>query len=243
MRVFQMFSASFFFVAICLIFSGTLGNATNLMGHTFELPNPIVLYGDEIAFDVFRGDERVGTHTVRFSREGEDLIVNSRFEIKIDVLFFTVYRFLYHSDAIWRDGALYALNAEVDDNSEVFWLKAKRHGGVTDIQSTFRNAVYEGTVFPTNHWNARVLRETRVLNTLTGLMNNVSIEARGREVVQTERGKIEANRFSYLGDLETEVWYDDWGRWVKMQFASRDGTKIDYVCKRCQGPKIGLVVK
>jgi len=41
----------------------------------------------------------------------------------------------------------------------------------------------------------------------------------------------------------TEVWYDDWGRWVKMQFASRDGTKIDYVCKRCQGPKIGLVVK
>ena len=237
-----MIRASFFF-AIGLFFSINLGNAANLMGNALEFPDPIALYGDKIAFDVFRDDERVGTHTVKFSRAGEEIIVNSRFEIKIDVFFLTVYRFLYKSDAIWRDGALSALNVEVDDNSEVFWLKAKRYGNVTDIQSAFSNVKHEGIVYPTNHWNARVLGETRVLNTLTGLVNNVSIAARDREVVQTERGKIEATRFSYSGDLETEVWYDDWGRWVKMQFSSRDGTKIKYVCRRCQGPKTDLMAK
>jgi hypothetical protein len=243
MRVFRMFSARSFYVTIGLIFSIPLGNATNLMGNASELPNPISLYGDKIVFDVFRGNERVGTHTVRFSRTGEDLIVNSRLEIKIDVLFFTVYRFLYQSDAIWRNGALSALNVEVDDNSEVFWLKAKRRGGVTDIQSTFSKAHYEENIYPTNHWNAGVLSETRVLNTLTGLVNNVSINAREREVVQTERGRVEATRFSYSGDLETEVWYDDLGRWVKMKFASRDGSEINYVCRRCQGSKTGLMAK
>jgi hypothetical protein len=238
-----MFSPRFVSVAICLFFSVTLGNATNPTDYASEFPDPIELYGDKIAFDVFRGDERVGTQTVRFSRAGEDLIVSSRFEIKIDILFFTVYRFLYQSDAIWRDGNLRELNVEVDDNSEVFWLKAKRHSGVTDIRSTFSNASYEGNLYPTNHWNARVLQETRVLNTLTGLVNSVRIDARDREVVQTERGKIEATRFSYSGDLETEVWYDDRGRWVKMRFDSRDGTKIDYVCRHCQGPQTALMVK
>jgi hypothetical protein len=238
-----MLNPGFFFVAVGIFVSVTLGNSTDLKNNTSEFPDPIELYGDKIAFDVFRGDERVGTQTVRFSRVGEDLIVNSRFEIKIDVLFFTVYRFLYQSDAIWRDGGLRELNVEVDDNSEVFWLKAKEHSGVTDIRSTFSNASYEGNLYPTNHWNAHVLRETRVLNTLTGLVNSVRIDARNREVVQTERGNIVATRYSYTGDLETDVWYDDSGRWVKMRFNSRDGNKIDYVCRHCQGSQTVLMAK
>jgi hypothetical protein len=35
--------------------------------------------------------------------------------------------------------------------------------------------------------------------------------------------------------LNTEVWYDDLGRWVKMRFNGPDGSAIEYVCRRCQG--------
>ena len=89
-------------------------------------------------------------------------------------------------------------------------------------------------LFPTNHWNAGVLGQTRVLNTLTGKINNVSILSKGIETVSTENGPIKATRYVYSGDLDNEVWYDDLGRWVKMRFKASDGSTINYVCKSCQ---------
>ena len=90
-------------------------------------------------------------------------------------------------------------------------------------------------LFPTNHWNAQVLGQDRVLSTLTGRVNEVRIQPQGRETVATERGDLPATRYTYTGDLETEIWYDDAGRWVKMRFEGRDRSTIEYVCRRCQG--------
>ena len=98
-----------------------------------------------------------------------------------------------------------------------------------------RSYVTPGQVFPTSHWHGAVVSEQRVLNTLTGLVNEVRIEARGREPVETESGMVAAGRYAYSGDLNTDVWYDDCGRWVKLRFQARDGSTIDYVCRRCQG--------
>ena len=47
-----------------------------------------------------------------------------------------------------------------------------------------------------------------------------------------------ATRYAYSGDLKADVWYDDAGRWVKLRFRGRDGSVIEYVCRRCQGPAV-----
>ena len=241
MRIPWKYAALLFVVSFALMSSlGIKGsNADGLVAKN----DPIALYGKEILFDVFRENKRVGSHTVRFHRDGDELIVNSRFELKIDVLFFTVYRFLYQSNSIWRGPLINNLNVEVDDNGEVFRFSADRNGKEMSILSSAGTAEIKGRVFPTNHWNSNVVHEQRVLNTLTGRINNVRIEAHERERVPTERGEIEATRYAYTGDLQTEVWYDDMGRWVKMRFAGRDGTRIDYVCQRCQGPRTESVAK
>ena len=131
----------------------------------------------------------------------------------------------------------------MDDNGEAFRLSADRTSKDLSMRSSVGTNEFQGNLFPTNHWNLNVLHERRVLNTLTGQINRVRIEARKRERVPTERGEIEATRYAYTGDLQTEVWYDDLGRWVKMRFAGRDGTPIDYVCQRCQGPSTKSAVK
>jgi hypothetical protein len=241
MRTLWKFAASLFVVSFALM-SGIGVKASNAVGLAAK-EDPIALYGKEIMFDVFRENRRVGFHTVRFNREGDELFVNSRFELKIDVLFFTVYRFLYQSDAVWRGASINSLKVQVDDNGEAFRLSANRTGKDMSIRSSAGTTEFQGRLFPTNHWNSNVLHERRVLNTLTGQINRVRIEARQRERVPTERGEIEATRYAYTGELQTEVWYDDMGRWVKMRFAGRDGTPIDYVCQRCQGPSTKSAVK
>ena len=205
--------------------------------------DPLALYGDEIVFDVLRKGENVGTHTVRFDRKGRALFVESRFELAIKILFIPVYSFSYLSTARWRDDTIEFLDVDVDDNGELFYLKAWREEDATEIRSSNGQGRISGQIFPTNHWNADVLRASKVLNTLTGKMNNVRIEARGQEYVPTEGGDVKAMRYAYTGELETEVWYDQEDRWVKMRFVGKDGVSIDYVCRKCQGPNAESIKK
>jgi len=50
---------------------------------------------------------------------------------------------------------------------------------------------------------------------------------------RAEGKDIAAKKYAYSGDFVTQVWYDSHGRWVKMQFLGRDGSKIEYECIRC----------
>lgn len=197
---------------------------------------PISLYGEEIFFDVYREDSKAGFHWVKFTKMGERLGVESNFQLKIDFLFFTAFQYDYQSTATWANGQLHRLNATIDDDGELFSVLAVRKSDLFQLNVPDGVVSVDAPLYPTNHWNPAVVEQVRVLNTLTGKINNVQIKAQNKESVLTENGTIEATRYAYSGDLETEVWYDDAGRWVKMRFKARDGSTINYVCRRCQGP-------
>lgn len=197
--------------------------------------DPTALYGAGIDFDVYREGEKVGYHKVRFDRDGEDLLVSSEFHLKIRFLFLTAFEYLYKAEGRWRDGHLQLLEATVNDNGTQMSLAAERSGDLVAVKIADGTVTERAPIYPTNHWNASVLPETRVLNTLTGKINDVRIERQGRETVATEAGEVSAMRYAYTGDLEAEVWYDDFGRWVKLRFSARDGSVIEYACRRCQG--------
>ena len=226
--------------SILAVFYLLLGNAKVAFS---TVTDPLTLYGDEIIFDVFRRDEQIGRHVVRFNRTEHELLVSSRLKLSIDVFFITVYRFLYASEATWRLGVIDQINVEIDDNGDPFRFQARQRGGVLRIQSESGRAEFPGPLLPTNHWNARVLDANRVLNTLTGDVHEVRIVAEGRELVATERGDVVATKYAYSGEFESEVWYDEQGRWVKMRFDGKDGVPIEYFCRRCQGPDVKSPLK
>lgn len=201
--------------------------------------DPFALYGPVIEFDVFRDGDEVGFHRVRFLRDGDDVIADATFDLRIDVLSVTVFRYLYRSQGRWRDGELAGLNVNVDDDGQRSAVTAKRQGRQMEVVAKGGTTTAAAPLYPTNHWNPRVLTQDRVLNTLTGRVNTVQIKAQDRTTVATERGAVPATRYAFSGELETDVWYDDAGRWVKMRFRGQDGSLIEYVCRRCQGPTGG----
>jgi hypothetical protein len=209
--------------------------------HTFVMPSQ--LYGKEILFDVRRKGEKVGFHRVHFNGSGDALTVESDFQLQIKVLFVPVFRYAYRSESRWRDGQLEGLHVTLDDDGKRSALNAIRVGDMMRIDYDDGTYTTRAPLYPTNHWNVGVLMQDRVLNTLTGHLNAVRIRPMARETVTTERGHTQATRYAYSGDLETEVWYDDAGRWVKMRFAGRDGSMIEYVCRRCQGGNSSQAVK
>lgn len=192
------------------------------------------LYGEKITFDVLREGSKVGHHTVTFARASEEeLTVTARFDLTVTFLTIPLYEFRYRSTAIWRDGRLTDLVATIDDDGEKTTVRALTKGGTLSISGANGPAEWSVPLYPTNHWNAGVLSQSHVLNTLNGDISRVRIESQGRERIQAEGQWVEATRYQYSGDIDTTVWYDDRGRWVKMRFPAKSGSIIEYVCTRC----------
>lgn len=203
--------------------------------------DPLRLYGEEILFDVYRKGEQVGQHSTRFRDTGAGIAVDSDFSLAVTFFGITFYRFAYSCQSLWTDGMLRRMTATVNDDGDNSAMEVVAEGDVLTIRTTAKVAAPESystplPLYPTNHWNVGVLTQDRVLNTLTGRVNEVTITPMGREAVESAQGPIMATRYAYSGELEkTDVWYDDDGRWVKMRFAARDGSMVEYVCRSCQG--------
>jgi len=196
--------------------------------------DPIRLYGNEIVFDVYRKNSKVGEHRATFSRQGDDLMVTSQMNIAVDVLFFTAYRFEYESTEVWRNGELRAISVNVDDNGKIARTTAKVEDGLFKIDGPRGSFIGSSWVFPTNHWHRGQASSTTILNTLNGRLSQVEVVPRGIEQIVTAQGTVEADHFEYTGQLrDTEVWYDAQNRWVKMRFKARDGSAIEYRCRQC----------
>lgn len=214
--------------------------AVTLLTHSAQaqvahLKSPIELYGNELFFDIQRNGQKLGHHQVLFSNDDGDTIVRSTSKIRVEILFIPAYSFDYASTARWSQGRLVALTAQTNDGGNLSDVSAHAHANLMKITGSKGEATAELGIFPTNHWHKGVTSKTRVLNTITGAINAVTIRNMGRMPITTERGKVNATHYVYAGDLQAEAWYDDAGRWVKLRFPGKDGSTIEFLCRKCQG--------
>ena len=178
-------------------------------------------YGSEMQFDVKRNGKKIGEHLVTFEQDQDKLIVNAVTKIRVKFLFFTAYKFDYKAEEIWEQNKLKTLTAYTNDN-----------GKVSEVNYTDSD---NGTpLYSTNHWNPNVVDADYVLNTITGKTNNVTISKLGWEDLPVTEGTRPAQRHEYSGDLrDVTTWYDENGRWVGLQFKSKDDSIISYECNLC----------
>lgn len=193
----------------------------------------------DLLFEIRRDGSPVGTHRVTIRRDGAGLRAEARSSIAVRLLGVTIYRFDYNSVSSWVDGRLARLDVVTDDDGTVTRVSAKAEGGRLRIVAPDGVAEAPLDLLSTDHWNPKVIGATAVLNTITGQVNRVTMTAQGRDSVPAGSGKRLATRYVYAGELDSTVWYDDSGHWTGLRFAARDGSIIDYVCKRC-GPDAEL---
>ena len=192
-----------------------------------------ILYdGAPLRYTVLRNGKQVGTHTVTFREVGDRLEVDTVFQIRISFLFFT-YDYKYTSTGFWRDGALIAMEAEVDDDGDKTLVRALRRerGWVIDGPRGRQVVGAVPALFATTHWHPGVIGKTRILNTLTGEVKKVVMENRGRIILVVGNAELEATEWAYTGGLQSRVWYDDQGRWLGMAFDGKDGSDFKVIAQ------------
>lgn len=210
--------------ACCFMLLGLL-LAANIQANPWR-----TLYGDQLIFDVYRNGDRVGQYQTEFLGQGDHWRVEARMALDISWLLWD-YRYRYQATETWQQGELAGIDIRIDSDGDQQDFSFQRQGKWLLEQ---QGEKIELPVLATHHYDASVVDHDRVLNTLTGKVNQIRVESLGIETLTAGGKTISAQRYQYSGDLtDTEVWYDLSGRWVGLEFVDQRGANITFKCQRC----------
>lgn len=203
---------------------------------TAHAPPQDTVYGPSHRFAAFRNGERIGTHTLSFTREGSRLIVSTSVDLAVKLMGFTAYRYTHRGREVWNGNDLLAVETSTNDDGRQYAVRAARQGESLVVDSHtpetqgYRRTLATG-VLPSTHWNIRQTAQSKLLNSQKGTIDPVRVTSLGCEAVATASGTVEATHYRYEGkdDFAMDQWFDTRGRWVRTTFRAHDGSLIEYV--------------
>lgn len=184
-------------------------------------------------YDVLRKGKKIGSHTISFKETDEGLRVRAHTKMKVKLLFVTVYKYEYIGDDFWCDGEIVRVESKINDNGEEWSISARLDGDQYVVTSDEGTTVLPAGSVPTNHWNMDVVNTNKLFNTITGQVDEITVNQVGRETIPAGGSQKDVVRYKVRGDLNIDTFYDASGNWSGMQFEHKDGSDIQFVCVRC----------
>lgn len=183
----------------------------------------------DLCFKALYQGAPVGVHCVAFRSDGDLLVVTSRVEIKVKVLFFTAYHYTHQAEEIWHSGRLVSVESTTFDNGTHLSVSGRAAADGFRIKSTDGPFLADGNLLTTDSlWNSQLVRESKMIDVQNGCETGLVVKPLGKEEVITPQGRLMANRFQIITpDYAGSLFFDDDGRWVK-SILERQGETLEY---------------
>ena len=111
---------------ICVVGFLTVSSSIVIAKNFFN-SDPLKLYPNGIEFRIWRDNKVIGTHIVSFTRlKNNKVLVGVKMNLVVRFLGIPVYKYNYHSRAIWLRGQLIRLFATQNDDGEVSNVEVKK---------------------------------------------------------------------------------------------------------------------
>jgi len=197
--------------------------------------DPEKIYGTTAVYQVFRDGKEIGQHALTFSRADKELTITVDSNLAVKILGVTVYRYRYTAEEVWSGGELVSVSSNIKDNRKALQtIKALNRGSYWTIEKKGVERTTSSPEYSTNHWHPGALLASRVYHPLHGRVYGGNARPFGWERVVSEDGVVRsARKFRYSEGFKAVVWYDEQWRWLKLEFAADDGSRIVYSCLSC----------
>jgi hypothetical protein len=184
---------------------------------------------EELRFQVYLDERRIGEHRFEIERSGGRERVASRAAFEIDFLFFTAYRYRHTSTEAFRNGCLERLVARTDDNGTGYRIAGELVGDTFRIDRGSSEIRAAGCLKSFAYWDPAILEQDRLLNPQTGEIEPVQVSRRGEERVEVNDREVPATRYALATDeLTIDLWYNDALGWVGLAGDTGKGVRIVY---------------
>jgi len=202
------------------------------------IADPVKIYGNTAVYQVFRDGKEIGRHVLTFTLADKELTISVDSNLAVKVLGVTVYRYRYTAEEVWSGGELVSVISGIKDNRKALQtIEALNRGSYWTIKKKGVERTSSSPEFSTNHWHPGALFAARIYHPLHGRVYSGNAAAFGWERVVSEDGvSRSARKFRYSKGFNADVWYDEHWRWLKLEFAADDGSRIVYSCISCGEP-------
>ncbi len=190
-----------------------------------------------IEFAVFRKGEQIGTHKLTFEPRGEQLQVHVDANLKVQMLFVTVYRYQHQSTELWSGDRMVEFQSATRQNGKEWQVDAHvADGDGLVVHANDEHRVLPASLLPTSYWRPEMMETSRWFNTQFGSTIDVKVEPRGTEQIQAAGDMLNAHRYKVTGvvaetgkPVDLDLWYASNGELVKMEFiAVADGSRVEF---------------
>jgi len=183
--------------------------------------------GDVIAFEVFRKGDKFGTHKVSFDREDDRLIATTDVDLRVGAGPITFFSYRLDATEEWQGDQLVSVRGKLKDGGDRESVEAEKNGESIKVSGSRFEGDAPADILPSSHWRSEIVTADRILSTENGDLISINPKSAGEDTVTIDGETITATRYEIDSDVPYTIWYDEQGRWVKLEFTAR-GEKIEY---------------
>jgi hypothetical protein len=189
---------------------------------------------DQLTFAVSLDDRPIGVHRFRIVDDGVTRVVESTASFDVKILRVPVYRYRHRNTEIWRDGCLKQIESATDANGTPYAVELSKTVMGYRIVTPSETQTYEGDCLMSfAYWDPRFLQQKRLLNTQTGELIAVEIQALGESLREVANRILSVEEFRILAEpqnIDIKVFYNSAdGRWVALESALENGRILRYL--------------
>jgi hypothetical protein len=176
-----------------------------------------------------RKGDRIGTHTLNFTRSGDDLTVDIAVQMAVYLGPVRMFHYDHHNVERWKAGSFEGMEAKTDYNGEAAFCTMRREGDQFTVEgSKATRYTVSGTVLAATHWNKAELNGP-MINPENGMTLHPAISDAGSGPVGTASGaNVAAHRYSWRGRDSLDLWYDGQDEWVALKAITKSGEVLTY---------------
>lgn len=165
----------------------------------------------------------IGWHAVDFRCERDRLIVETRAEIAVRILFVEAFQRRVHYVEAWSDDRLLEFVGSTIDNGERKVVRARQEDGRMIIDGQDGETTAPLDVIPSHPWTPLSVERRLLFDVETGALVEVEHRYLGEEYLKIGGEARPARHFATTGGKRRELWYGPDGSWLQWRL-ERQGT-------------------
>ena len=180
-------------------------------------------------FRVFLDDSEIGYHHVTMQPVQDIKRVKVNADFKVKFLFFTAFRYQHQANEVWQGSCLTDLQSTTNNNGEKLFVATTASAEGFRVQSAFGEQLIEGCVRSFAYWDLELLKADHLLNTQSGEVEAVELQALGDNVLEFEGQRFQASKYRLvLKDKNIDLWYSPDSQWLALQSETEGGYQLSY---------------
>jgi len=189
-------------------------------------------YQADWKFEVLLNDKPIGFHSFSLTGQGERQTLTTEAQFDVKFLFINAFRYRHDNTEIWGNGCLDSINATTDSNGDFLSVRGQRFENSFRLEGEPAEPLPGDCIQTFAYWNPDILDSSRLLNSQTGELEEVTITRESLDVVNINGKTVEAIRYSLQAKLGAiTLWYsnDESRRWLALEAPAKGGRTLRYI--------------